>query len=168
MLMVVVMVIAAFLAGYGLNAGASSRAVNAYEWCFVHGVVENGRVYCDMTGFGQDACGRRMMKMSAPFANSVVSVGLLWGGRSDEVGLESVVFVEGDGGIGAPALAPGGGSGVVRGERRFRRRAIGSGVWTSVSDPQWAAGAGSTLCTRAGRAAVHNQPRDCEPVFQRR
>jgi hypothetical protein len=61
------------------------------------------------------------------------------------------------------------GAGLVlfRGERRFRRRAIGSGVWTSVSDPQWAAGAGSTLCTRAGRAAVHNQPRDCELVFQR-
>ena len=57
---------------------------------------------------------------------------------------------------------------VVRGERMFQRRAIGSGVWTSASDPQWAAGAGSTICTRAGRAAVHNQPRDCEPVFQRR
>src|SRR6516162_10672390 len=98
--------------------------------CARHRVVENRRVCRDMPGFGQDACGQRTMKMSAPFANSVVSVGLLWRGRSDEVRLESVVFVEGDGGIGAPALAPGGGSGVVRGERRFRRRAIGSGVWT--------------------------------------
>jgi hypothetical protein len=53
MLMVVVMVTSAFLTGYGLNAWASSRAVNAYEWCFVHGIVEKGRVYCDMTGFGQ-------------------------------------------------------------------------------------------------------------------
>jgi hypothetical protein len=53
MLMLVLMVTGAFPAGYGLSAWASSRAVNAYEWCFVHGVVENGRVYCDMTGFGR-------------------------------------------------------------------------------------------------------------------
>jgi hypothetical protein len=38
---------------YGLNAWASSRAVSAYQWCFTHGVVENGHVYCDMTRFGQ-------------------------------------------------------------------------------------------------------------------
>jgi hypothetical protein len=53
MLLMVLMVMGAFLAGYGLNAWASSRAVGAYQWCFTHGVVENGHVYCDMTRFGQ-------------------------------------------------------------------------------------------------------------------
>jgi hypothetical protein len=59
MLMVVMMVTGAFLAGYGLNAWASSRAVSTYEWCFAHGIVENGRVYGDMTAFGQAQADKR-------------------------------------------------------------------------------------------------------------
>jgi hypothetical protein len=51
------MALGAFFGGYGLHVWESWRAENVYEWCVSHRVSENGRVYCDVTSYGQSRVG---------------------------------------------------------------------------------------------------------------
>jgi hypothetical protein len=57
MAMVGLMALGAFFGGYGLHVWESWRAENVYEWCVSHRVSENGRVYCDVTSYGQSRVG---------------------------------------------------------------------------------------------------------------
>ena len=57
MAMVGLMAVGAFFGGYGLHVWESWRAENVNEWCVSHRVSENGRVYCDVTSYGQSRVG---------------------------------------------------------------------------------------------------------------
>src|SRR5262249_298994 len=42
-----------YFAGYGTHVWQTWGGTSAFEWCWAHPLSAGGRVYCDMTGFGQ-------------------------------------------------------------------------------------------------------------------